>query len=435
MPRVLLTAKNVGTLKAEPDKPATDYRDTILPGFVLRVMPGGARTFAVEYHIGKTGKRHKLGRYPKLALKEAREDARAVLARIEKKQEPEERPGALLTVDKMVADCIEASELKPKVRYQYEQLAKTNIATELGPLPADTLTRAEVRAWQRKIAKRSGWVSNRAFEVLRRAYNWGLAEGVLKREGSPCAFIGKVFREPSSKRVLSVDEVRALLGSLAERYRPTGIPIAGPYADAVWLLLYTGVREYAVVGARFKDFELDGDAPTWTVPPEQSKRMDGELDPHLVPLTAQAVAVVRRRRELSGKSEYLFPCGSPRKRTGDVPMVWSSGWVEDLVGEVEARFQADTRKPKASVPRWTIHNVRQTIATCLAEDPPVGLGVADDVVSLILGHTRPGPKADRVYNRAAKMPQRRAALVAWASWLERISGEDSGATVLSFTPR
>src|SRR6185295_11206949 len=111
MPRRLLTAKNVPTLKAEPGRPVTDYRDTLLPGFVLRVTPGGARTFAVEYHVGKTGKRHKIGRYPALSLTDARDDARAVQARLERKLEPKERPSVALTINEMVARCLADLEL------------------------------------------------------------------------------------------------------------------------------------------------------------------------------------------------------------------------------------------------------------------------------------------------------------------------------------
>jgi len=419
----------VRTLPAEPGKVVTDYYDALLPGLVLRVTPGGARTFAVAYHAGKTGKKHKLGRYPALDLGDAREDATAVMKRLARGLEPKERPALAVTVDQMVAKCLDCIELKPKTLYQWRRLAETEIASGPGPLPAEELERTEVRAWQRRIAKRTGWVSNRAFELLRRAYNWAINEGELRRKDSPCDRLGKVFREPSSKRVLSRDEVRALLTSLTERYRPTGTPLAGPYADAVWLLLYTGVREYAVVGARFADFELDRDPPRWIVPAEQAKRMDGVGDPHLVPLTKEAVAVVRRRKELSGVSAYLFPCGTPRKRKGDVPMVWSSGWVKDLITEVEARLRVDTSNPKATVPRWTIHNLRHTMSTTMTED----LDVDKDVVSLILGHAQEGPKVDRVYNRAVKMPQRKAALEAWASWLERVVSGAKGATVLAFS--
>jgi hypothetical protein len=52
------------------------------------------------------------------------------------------------------------------------------------------------------------------------------------------------------------------------------------------------------------------------------------------------------------------------------------------------------------------------------------LGVSSEVVSLILGHTPPGARATRVYNRAELLPERRAALVAWGRWLDRLKTDE-----------
>ncbi len=46
MPTARLTAKNVSTLPAI-DGRRTDYVDSTLPGFVLRVSPSGARSYAL----------------------------------------------------------------------------------------------------------------------------------------------------------------------------------------------------------------------------------------------------------------------------------------------------------------------------------------------------------------------------------------------------
>ena len=74
------------------------------------------------------------------------------------------------------------------------------------------------------------------------------------------------------------------------------------------------------------------------------------------------------------------------------------------------------------MPRWTIHNLRHTIGTHLRET----FGVSSEVVSLILGHTPPGSRVSRVYNRADLLQERRAALVAWADWLEAGLGKRRG---------
>jgi integrase len=75
---------------------------------------------------------------------------------------------------------------------------------------------------------------------------------------------------------------------------------------------------------------------------------------------------------------------------------------------------------KAKVPAWRIHDLRHTGATHLREH----FGVSSEVVSLLLGHTPPGPRVTRIYNRAEALPERRAALVAWGDWLERLTVDE-----------
>jgi hypothetical protein len=60
------------------------------------------------------------------------------------------------------------------------------------------------------------------------------------------------------------------------------------------------------------------------------------------------------------------------------------------------------------------------------------LGVAPDVVSLVLGHTLLGPRASRIYDRAERLGERRAALLAWTAWLRALGGAQGAGRVLPF---
>ena len=81
--------------------------------------------------------------------------------------------------------------------------------------------------------------------------------------------------------------------------------------------------------------------------------------------------------------------------------------------------------------RWTIHGLRHTIATHLRAD----LGVSTEVISLILGHTPPGPRVTRIYNRADLLPERAAALAAWAGWIENAASREAPMRRKSRGPR
>ena len=262
------------------------------------------------------------------------------------------------------------------------------------------------------------YTANRAFELLRRIYSWAVGRDLIP--GTPFAGLEKPAEEASSERVLSRPELRALLRAL-ERC-PRESPFYGAmwnvYADAARLLLLTLVRRSAVLGMRRAELQdMDGADPRWVVPGgAEGRSKSGRA--HVVPLSTQAVAVLRRRLE-AVTTEHLFPVG--RYKAGeDRSATWPSGFVEDLRAETLRQFQSESGE-KAVMARWRVHDLRHSAATHLRED----LGASSEVVSLLLGHTPPGPRVSRIYNRAELLPERRAALVAWAAWLDRIVADES----------
>ena len=74
-----------------------------------------------------------------------------------------------------------------------------------------------------------------------------------------------------------------------------------------------------------------------------------------------------------------------------------------------------------------MHNFRHTIATHLCEH----LGVAPYVVSLVPGHTPPGPAVSRIYNRSERLARATGGPdTSWAAWLEALRGRQAPARVL-----
>ena len=435
MPRLRLTAQQVETLPALAGK-RTAYRDSIVPGLILRVSPTGARTWVVRLQQGRGRERtlvtYTLGKTARLSLAAARDQARELL-------EHGIPTASGLTVGELARRALEAIELRASTRKEWERLTKVELAPALGTLPAAGLDRATVRAWIRGMAKRSRWTADHAFRVLRRFYSWAEDEELI--QASPLhrvktkAILGRL---DSNDRVLSRDELRRLLGALA-RLRDSWV-----YADATLLLLLTMVRREGVLGMRRDELhELDGKAPVWIVP---AGRMKSGRE-HLVPLSPQAVAVVRRRlaaldalaaaaAAADGDAErpaiaHLFPAGG--RLTGeDVPMTWPSSWVRELREEMRCVAVDDEGHPTGPAPadaRWTIHGLRHAAATQMREH----LGADRDVVSLLLAHSLPGVTS--VYDRAEKLAERRAALERWGEWLERLREPKPKARVVPLSRR
>src|SRR5215510_8951061 len=80
MATINLTARNVPKLAAKGNARG-EYWDASLPGFGLRVTPTGIKTWTIRYRHNGRLHRMTIGRYPKLSLADAREQARTDLRR------------------------------------------------------------------------------------------------------------------------------------------------------------------------------------------------------------------------------------------------------------------------------------------------------------------------------------------------------------------
>lgn len=70
------------------------------------------------------------------------------------------------------------------------------------------------------------------------------------------------------------------------------------------------VRPGELRQAEWTQFDLDGAHPQWLIPAEKMKMRR----PHIVPLSTQAVALLRDVRGLTGKGSYVFPAMTTSKR-------------------------------------------------------------------------------------------------------------------------
>src|SRR5262245_10514529 len=477
MPPLTLTPALVRSLRAKGKR--SEFRDKDTRGLALMVYATGARVYVYCYNVGRRNYRIRLGApSQEFTLAKARKAARLKRAEVEQGGNPMAerrrlRTQAAETVGSLVAAMLEAVPMKASTAKEWRRLA----AVELAPLAgmgASDLARADVRLWMGRIAQRSKATARHALEVLRRAYSWGLDMELVG--ASPCAGI-LAPKLAASERVLSTQEVRAL--ALALEALGTDA-----YPDAVRLLLYTGVRREMVLGARVGELEgvsnvgvggAEDDAsglgpglrmaqafggagsaplvaeaiprrnlshPTlhtqqpidarWTIPGERCK--SGR--PHVVPLSPQALAVIRRRLQAT-PNDYLFTTYYIR-RQGQEPkpsMGMSSGWVRQLKLATRWALWCITTQNStdnlcgpglAHMEPWKLHGLRHTMATHMRED----LRVDRNVVALILGHAQQGGGgATRIYDRSELLPERRAALLSWGAWVESVAA-GAGARVL-----
>jgi integrase len=189
----------------------------------------------------------------------------------------------------------------------------------------------------------------------------------------------KIDRKVEPHRALPYLEVPAFIRQLQDH--------AGIAALALRFGILTAARTAEIIGATWA--EIDEPARLWIVPAE---RMKGK-EAHRVPLTAPAVKILARQRELG--SEFLFP--SPR----DMEKPLSN------IAMLKVLERMDYLK------RTTVHGVCRASFSTWANET----GAArPDVIEACLAHR----EADRVaaaYNRAQFNAERRILLDTWALFL------------------
>lgn len=414
-----------------------EHRDDEVPGLLLLVQASGHRSFAIRYTLPGTQNRKRLSLGPTsvVSLKAARAEAKARLGRMYAGIDPakELRPSLGPTVGDVVDRYMAAVPLSPATAEEWRRLSDVELKP-LHDLPAKDLKRSQIRELGTEICRRSGYTANRTFVLLRAAFTWAVSQDVI--EASPFVGLKKPFAgERRSERVLSIDELRALIFALDELRQPkrkvsycdkktnevkTRTETGGDhYADALLILMLTGVRRRAAIDARASelfclDTEPSGDAvgvAEWRVAPERQKIRESKraiAKPHIVPLSRQAVAVFRHRVRAVGGSDVLFPRTRAARSVAQPSTWWSSRWIR----KVKTRMSEILGVPVAP---WRVHNLRHTLATHIEEH----LQVAESTTSGILSHSS-GRGVTGRYALAQHLAARRAGLQAWADWLDSL---------------
>ena len=149
--------------------------------------------------------------------------------------------------------------------------------------------------------------------------------------------------------------------------------------------------------------EIDFDKALWTIPAERMK----QRQPHRVPLSQQALAILSEAAELSGGGRYIFPkLGSPLK-----PMC-------------ENAINGALRRMGYGPDDMTAHGFRSTASSLLNESGKW----SPDAIERALSHAD-GNQVRAAYHRGAHWPER-VEMAQW--WSDHLDCLTAGAQVLAF---
>ena len=234
------------------------------------------------------------------------------------------------------------------------------------------------------------------------------------------SFSSRVFRYAVSTARATVDPAQPLQGALVSPVAKHHAAITDPIAFGKLLRsieAYSG-QPVTKLALRFTPHvyqrpgeirkaewsEIDFDKALWTIPAERMK----QRQPHRVPLSRQAQAILREAAELSGGGRYIFPkLGSPLK-----PMC-------------ENAINGALRRMGYGPDDMTAHGFRSTASSLLNES---GKWSAD-AIERALSHAD-GNQVRAAYHRGAHWPER-IEMAQW--WSDHLNTLKKGAQVLAFS--
>ena len=257
----------------------------------------------------------------------------------------------------------------------------------IGGAPVTQLTAKDVLTTLRRIEKRGAVeTAHRASQNCRQVFRYAIATG--RAEQDPTVALRGALAPSKAEHHASITDpkkIGALLRAL-DGYEGSLVT-----RSALQLAPLVFVRPGELRQARWSEFNID--AREWRIPAERMKMRS----PHLVPLSNQAVVVLRELFPLTGQEAFLFPGARSAKR----PMS-------------ENTVNAALRRLGYGSGDMTGHGFRSMASTLLNEQ-----GWNRDAIERQLAHTeRNGVRA--AYNYAEHLPERGRMMQAWADYLDKL---------------
>lgn len=279
-------------LRALPRMREYALHDTVLQGFMLRVQPGGARSWVLRYRRDGKPRRVTLGKPGALTANDARTLALTVLAREKGGGKVPLPPPCGPRLERFAAEYMErrSPAWKPSTRKSVASYLGSTILPALGGLRVDAVTSVDVARFIYTYGRTKPGGANRCHEILRAMFNCAVSWGYrTEAAGNPCAGIAR-YRRPPRGQLLGVEALERLGAAL--RRLEDGQPL---HVAAVRLLVYTGCRPCEI--RRLRRCE---------VKPDRLELTDTKTGPRCVPLSEAARKILGGLAG-SASAEWVFP--------------------------------------------------------------------------------------------------------------------------------
>lgn len=385
-------------------------------GLFLLVMPSGGKWWRLKYRFDGKEKLLSLGTYPDVPLaghkdkktgewidgaREKRDHARKLIKQaidpgvVRKTEKAEKRAANASTFEAVAREWHALPARKGRRGWSPATAAarlkrlESDVFPAFGGRPISEIRRADIEKLLKAIDSRGhSEVARRVQNLIERIFRYASRDdGPLLR--NPAVDLSDILSAAQPKHHAAITEPKAV-GALMRAIRGyTGEPVT---RAALQLAPLVFVRPGELRGAEWSEFDLA--EAVWRIPAERMKMKNG----HVVPLSRQAVQILRDLEPHTGRCRLVFP--SVRSRARPISENTLNGALRRL-GFTSAEM--------------TSHGFRTMASTLLNEQ-----GWHHDAIERQLAHVERN-EVRAAYNRAEHLPERRRMMQYWSDYLDGLA--------------
>ena len=388
----MLTEKAI--IQAKPKEKLYRLSDNIGNGLSLEVSPEGGKRWRFRYRFQGVAKMISLGTYPIVTLKEARDRAIEARREVEKGVDPAAKKKTH-QVGKTFQDVAKewferfASTTTPTYAAEVLSRLEREVYPFIGNMSLLDIDAPTVLALLRRIEERGVIVTMyKVKSHISQIYKYAIACGLAYAD--PSRDLTAALRSRVTKPMPAIIDPKGVGKLIVAINSYSGMIVR----SALCLGALTFVRPGELRTAQWEEFDLD--AAEWRIPASKMKMKR----PHIVPLSTQAIHILKALKPISGNSKFLFVSNRAITRP-----------ISNNAVNAALRYLGYANN------EMTGHGFRAMASSLLSEQ-----GWSVDAIERQLAHVEKS-KVRAAYHRSEHLEERRRMMQAWADYLTKQANE------------
>ena len=362
-------------------------------GLYLEVTPSGGKFWRLKYRFNGRESTLTIGSYPEITLAQARRARDEARIQLYKNIDPNaiknerlQQTDESLLFKSLAMEWMEDRKAVIKENTYLRDLSvfEKDLFPALGDMSIDQIKGKDILACAKKIEARGAQeMAKRSIPLAGRIFRFAIHKGII--ENDPTAHLQEALKPRKVKHMarLDISEFPPFLERM-DRYH--GNPMI---KTAIQLMTLTFVRTAELRMMEWN--EINFEEKLWRIPAEKMKM----AQPHIVPLSRQAIELIEKLQSLTGNKQYVFynhSTAKPMSSNALLCVIRTMGYHGKMTG----------------------HGFRGLASTTLHEQ-----GHKHDAIEIQLAH-RVGNAVSQAYNHAQHLDYRVKMMQEWSDFIDSL---------------